>query len=518
MKTRVLRTVTLTLLLLSGPLWSMEATPAANTVVQTRRSVNPGADISSVVRMLSHYSPAQAVKVIKAMVPDDDVEAGWSAADNSVIVRASRARCQQIEDVLALLDRPEPPAPADSTGGDNIRVFRLSHCPAAMAAKTIMTAFEGKVVAAADERANSVVVTAAPTYGPLIENLLLIVDSPVSASPSAVPTMEVAAESRRTAATDPTARAGGPAPDRTLPTSFADAEPVTRIYVLHYSDADRTVGILYDLLRQRRDITLVPDPAGNQILVAASPKSQDLVKELIQELDMPPVDQPRNAQMMCRVFMLELPPTGVNLKEFLIKLKGTEPAPAETIVEAIQNPNVQIQDISQQYAGSETYELSIVGRAPSREDVTALVAAFPNAQIQAFSWEEGTFAAVRAPQYRPSEPLREHLSKLLGDNLQTVGYWFGDMSLPGEVRAPIGPWSLNLSMEPEPGDELTFLIDVEQTQMEGPRGGRSQSTILSNSGRGKIGKPIIIGYNRDRDGTRTMGALVIIPEPANPDL
>jgi hypothetical protein len=35
---------------------------------------------------------------------------------------------------------------------------------------------------------------------------------------------------------------------------------------------------------------------------------------------------------------------------------------------------------------------------------------------------------------------------------------------------------------------------------------------LSNSVQGKIGKPIIVGYNRDSYGTRTMGAVVILPE------
>jgi hypothetical protein len=38
------------------------------------------------------------------------------------------------------------------------------------------------------------------------------------------------------------------------------------------------------------------------------------------------------------------------------------------------------------------------------------------------------------------------------------------------------------------------------------------STILSNSVQARIGKPIIIGYNRDVYGTRTMGALVILLE------
>ncbi|MBL7186156.1 MAG: hypothetical protein ISS70_07500 [Phycisphaerae bacterium] len=35
---------------------------------------------------------------------------------------------------------------------------------------------------------------------------------------------------------------------------------------------------------------------------------------------------------------------------------------------------------------------------------------------------------------------------------------------------------------------------------------------MSNTIRAKIGKPIIIGYNRESYGTRKMGAMVIVPE------
>ena len=43
-------------------------------------------------------------------------------------------------------------------------------------------------------------------------------------------------------------------------------------------------------------------------------------------------------------------------------------------------------------------------------------------------------------------------------------------------------------------------------------GRRPGDEILSNTIRAKIGKPIIIGYNRESYGTRKMGAMVIVPE------
>jgi hypothetical protein len=43
--------------------------------------------------------------------------------------------------------------------------------------------------------------------------------------------------------------------------------------------------------------------------------------------------------------------------------------------------------------------------------------------------------------------------------------------------------------------------------------GRERSDeILSNTIQARVGKPIIVGYNRPSYGTRKMGAMVILPE------
>ena len=43
--------------------------------------------------------------------------------------------------------------------------------------------------------------------------------------------------------------------------------------------------------------------------------------------------------------------------------------------------------------------------------------------------------------------------------------------------------------------------------------GDNAYSILSNSIQGKVGKPIIIGYNREVSKVRTMGAMIILLEP-----
>jgi len=71
------------------------------------------------------------------------------------------------------------------------------------------------------------------------------------------------------------------------------------------------------------------------------------------------------------------------------------------------------------------------------------------------------------------------------------------VDVPGESI----PMDLGPEFTPEvPPDPLCLTV------MDKP------STILSNSVQARIGKPIIIGYNRDVYGTRTMGALVILLE------
>jgi hypothetical protein len=61
-------------------------------------------------------------------------------------------------------------------------------------------------------------------------------------------------------------------------------------------------------------------------------------------------------------------------------------------------------------------------------------------------------------------------------------------------------------------EEVELQITVVR---ESPDGSGPTWQVLSNSVRGNLGRPAIIGYNRDRHGVRTMGALVIVPQLDN---
>ena len=140
-------------------------------------------------------------------------------------------------------------------------------------------------------------------------------------------------------------------------------------------------------------------------------------------------------------------------------------------------------------------------------------------QIKELKWDDDeTFTRnIKAAHYSqlPAQ-IQKHIRKFLGDDIVTIGYWFGSSSVPGEVEAPIGPWKLQLELSPESDRTLELRVDVETLEDREDfdrRLGREKSDeILSNTIQAKIGKPIIIGYNRESYGTRKMGAMVIIPE------
>jgi hypothetical protein len=161
-----------------------------------------------------------------------------------------------------------------------------------------------------------------------------------------------------------------------------------------------------------------------------------------------------------------------------------------------------------------TWRCAIDGLAASPEAIQRLKEQMPGSEIRQLRWENET-TAIPAAQVAPlPSQIAQQIHRLLGAEAQTVGYWFGNVSLPGEVTAPLGAWKLSLEVETALRDELQLGISVTE---EVQRGDSLQvMEILSNRIQAKVGKPIIIGYNRDRYGARTMGALVIVAEEDTP--
>jgi len=208
--------------------------------------------------------------------------------------------------------------------------------------------------------------------------------------------------------------------------------------------------------------------------------------------------------------MVELPSKQSDLDSFSIVLAAPLEADLWSLFKAGEGQEFQIDGFSSHAVPSEaSQKVEIQGRAASNEIVRQMIARFPNAQIMDMKWAGGT-SSETTPAAQISqlpEQLRQHIQKLLGADVQTVGYWFGGMSSPGEIRAPIGPWSIALKVKPTQTAALAIEVGVTEWRND------SNWSILENSIQGKAGKPILIGYNRELNGSRTMGAMVILLEP-----
>ncbi len=286
---------------------------------------------------------------------------------------------------------------------------------------------------------------------------------------------------------------------------------VTRIVTIKHCPVDDIQDLLMALARPGEEILM--DERSNRLILRAPQEHMKEMLSLIEQLDVPDIGAPQTQPLTYRVYMLEIPSTGRDLKPFSIVLERPSQWSSPELLDAVQDEQLQIGALHQsdEWAGPDKWQLAIQGRAASHEAVKRMVEKVPESNLVRLEWDEETFTAdVPAAQIsRLPAPLQEHLRKFLGEQIQSVGYWFGSLLLPGEVKAPIGPWTLELKAEAGGANDLRLEVDVT---WQSPVPFVPPTRILSNSVQGKIGRPIIIGYNRQSYGTRKMGAMVILPE------
>jgi hypothetical protein len=291
----------------------------------------------------------------------------------------------------------------------------------------------------------------------------------------------------------------------------ADEEVELKIYALRHYPAHTLANVL-DRLVGGPDVTVMADENSHRLIVAAPPDRLKQIEHIIVELDTAPARGRESLQMMYRVYMLELPSAREDLKPFSILLERPSQLLPARLLDAVKGPDLQIGSFHQDDEDEdETWELVIQGRAASKEAVMQIVERISESRLKELKWESETLTSPAAQITQLPEQLRGHIAKLLGQEVQTVGYWFGNLSVPGTVEAPIGPWAFQLQVDRSPqGEEVELEMTVVREAP--PLGSDPTWQIVSNSVRGHVTKPVIIGYNRLRYGTQTMGALVIVPE------
>jgi len=248
------------------------------------------------------------------------------------------------------------------------------------------------------------------------------------------------------------------------------------------------------------------------------------IKSLIEATDVPGPEASTSREvqnLVYRIYMFETPSGNQGMRSFSMILQTSARVSSKELSVAAADNDLQISEFLQINHGlSEPQaEILIRGKAASDESFKRFFEKFPESHITELKWDDDeTFTdKIAAAQYTQlPDQMQKHIRKFLGDNIRTAGYWFGNSSVPGEVEVPIGPWTLTLRLDIESDRMLELNVEVEEPgemhRFDSRLGRERKDEILSNTIRAKIGKPIIIGYNRESYGTRKMGAMVILPE------
>jgi hypothetical protein len=297
---------------------------------------------------------------------------------------------------------------------------------------------------------------------------------------------------------------------------------VMKIFELKYYPVDDLERLIVDIFSIDRE-KVHADSHSNRIILQATQKQMNDIETLIEKLDVPDSKlEPGQVfgNLVYRVYMFEIPPKDQGMKSFSMILQTPAKISSAEFLQAAEEGKIQISDflISDERENEEGEYILIQGKAPSNESITKMVG-LTESRIMELKWDDDeTFTRnIGAAHYSKLSPqMQKHLQKFLGEEIVTVGYWFGSSSVPGRIDAPVGPWMLRLEIDTESDRELELRVEVETPERSNSfdrrfRRERSEE-ILSNTVRAKVGRPIIIGYNRLSYGTRKMGAMVIIPE------
>lgn len=298
-------------------------------------------------------------------------------------------------------------------------------------------------------------------------------------------------------------------------------EMVMKIFELKYFPVDDMERLIVDIFSIDSE-KVHADSRSIRIIILATQKQMNDIEALIEKLDVPDSKLEPGQEfgnLVYRVYMFEIPSKDQGMKSFTMILQASGSVTSAAILNAAVTEKIEVSDyVTNDEREDEKVEILLQGRAPSNESIQK-IAEITGIQIKEIKWDDDkTFTRnVGAAHYSQLSPqMQKHLQKFLGEEIMTVGYWFGSSSVPGQIDAPIGPWMLRLEIDSESDRELELRVEVETPERDygsGRRFRRERSNeILSNTVRAKVGRPIIIGYNRQSYGTRKMGTMVIIPE------
>ena len=309
-----------------------------------------------------------------------------------------------------------------------------------------------------------------------------------------------------------------------------DQEMVTEVVAVKYYPVEDLKSTISDIFGNDRVAT---DQRTNSLIINAAKDQMQSILNLIQQLDVEGTSSQVTQNVFYRIYMLEIPSPNQQLKPFSLVIKAPSKNITGDFLKQFSDDRLNLSDFYQlrdrfRYRREEPVSENISdieqmnawmiqGRAESNAILAELIDEGANAQLVDLKWDEAeTFTnQIAAAQFsRLPENLQKHIQNFLGDSIHTVGYWFGNSSIPGEISAPIGLWNFKWESRLDRGSGYSFRINIEvrdESSSDERRPDRDQE-IINNTVDGKIGAPIIICYNRLSYGTRKLGALVILPD------
>ena len=286
-------------------------------------------------------------------------------------------------------------------------------------------------------------------------------------------------------------------------TSEKDLE--TKIFFLEFTQAHEMLNILSTVSQKAR---IAVAESTNALLITAPSAELETMRAVIAALDVSKRSRIQSQPLMCRVYMIEHLSRSQSWKTFNLDLMIYDEISASQILDSFKVDQLQIERFTKNNSEGNTL-FRFQGQAAPDVDIEKLAKTMiPECEIRSFNCNNKTSLNPTVTFATLPESLQNHINRLLGKDTEIAGYWFGNLSVPGEIRAPIGPWTLEFEMNPLGTDGLIGLdLSVEEVR------GDEVWTIIRNSMQTRIGHPVIIGYTREKDGISTTGALVVIPEP-----
>ena len=256
-------------------------------------------------------------------------------------------------------------------------------------------------------------------------------------------------------------------------------EQIVQIMGIRYCPVQDLSRIL-DTIYGSDGTQIIVDENTNRLIVRATASRMQEIKQMVAALD---IAKTPAAPLMCRVYMVEMPlntksftavlqpATHLNLSHLRKAAEGRIDFHIDSLGFCQQRSDGQ-ESIAVYYwanyngGGPDAQRVEIYGQAASEDVVKQMLRLVADTQIVSIRWDNKA-AVVTVPAAELSrlpEQLRQHIHKFLGAEVQTVGYWFGTMSSPGEIKAPIGPWSIILEVKPTQTDALSIEVMVHEWQ------------------------------------------------------